>query len=465
MNKFFFIFFTLTISSFFFACDPEELNNNSTLKFSENQITFDTVFTTLGSTTKFVTIHNTSNAPLKTKIRLASGNQSYYSINVDGVAGVSFDNVEIPAKDSIFIFVKVTINPGNQNTPFLVKDSIEFITGNTKQDIDLIAYGQDANFIVADSGPANLRYKIVAGANETTVWTNEKPYVVFGWAVVDSLGTLQIQPGTKIYFHANSGLWVYRYGHLQAVGNKDNPILFRSDRLDEWYDTDFTQWNRIWIMEGTKDNIIDYAIVTNSFVGIQMEAFSEYTGNKTIISNTIIKNNQNSSVIARWADFDMTNCVVTNSGGCSLQLEVGEWNIKNSTFANYSTLGRDSTYPVVYVSNKSSFDNTTYNSKVDIENSIIYGNFTRELIEYKYTGVDLTTSYKNCIIKTYQVLPSFVSCLRNTDPQFVDKTELDFRLKSTSPAINAGISNGVLFDILGNPRTGNPDIGAYEYSN
>jgi len=95
----------------------------------------------------------------------------------------------------------------------------------------------------------------------------------------------------------------------------------------------------------------------------------------------------------------------------------------------------------------------------------MYGNFSRELVEYKYANVELSTSYKNCIIKTYQVLPSFVSCLRNTDPQFVDKSKLDFRLKSTSPAINAGISNGVLFDILGNPRTGNPDIGAYEYSN
>lgn len=464
MKKYFLILFVALISFCFIGCDPEE-NNNTTLKFSENQITFDTVFTTLGSITKFITIHNTSNTTLKTKIRLASGNQSYYSINVDGVAGISFDNVEIPAKDSIFIFVKVTINPGNQNTPFLVTDSIEFTTGTTKQDIDLIAYGQDANFIVADSGPAHLRYKIVAGANETTVWTNDKPYVVFGWAVVDSLGTLQIQPGTKIYFHANSGLWVYRYGHLQAVGNKDNPILFRSDRLDEWYDSDFTQWNRIWIMEGTKDNVIDYAIVTNSFVGIQMEAFLEYTGNKTIISNTIIKNNQNSSVIARWADFNMTNCVVTNSGGCGLQLEVGKWNIKNSTIANYSALGRDTTAPVVYVSNKSSFDNSSYNSTASFENTIIYGNFARELVEYKNATYSLTTSYQNCIIKTYQVLPSFVSCLRNTDPQFVDRAILDFRLKSTSPAINAGFSNGVLFDILGNPRTGNPDIGAYEYSN
>lgn len=464
MKKYFYFIFISFIFTLLMSCDPD-IQNDATLQFSESEVTFDTVFTTIGSTTKSFTVHNTTNSPIKTSIRLASGNQSYFSINVDGEAGVNFENVEIPAKDSIFVFVKVTINPGNVNNPFLVTDSVEFITGNHKQDVDLIAYGQDAHFIVADSGPANLRYKVVAGANETTVWTNEKPYVVYGWAVVDSLGTLQIQPGTKIYFHANSGLWVYRYGNLQAIGSKEHPILFRSDRLDEWFDSDFTQWNRIWIMEGTKDNVIDHAIVTNSFVGIQMEGFSEYTGNKTIISNTIIKNNQNSSVIARYADFDMTNCLVTNSGACLLQLEVGEWSIKNTTLANYSALGRDSTLPVVYVSNKSTFDNSSYTSIANFENTIIYGNFSRELIEYRSTESTLTTSYKNCIIKTHQVLPSFVSCLRNTDPQFVDKSILDFRLKSTSPAIDAGIPNGVLFDLLGNPRIGNPDIGAYEYSN
>lgn len=464
MKKLFYLVAFSILYLTFTSCDPITEEGVS-LKFSENQVTFDTVFTTIGSTVKTFTVHNKSGSDITTDIRLASGSQSYYSINVDGVAGVNFDQVEIPAHDSIFVFVKVTINPGNQNTPFLVTDSIEFITGKQKQAVHLVAYGQDAHFIVADSGPTNLRYKIVAGANETKVWTNDKPYVVFGWAVIDSLGTLQIEPGTKIYFHANSGLWVYRYGHLQAIGNKENPIFFRSDRLDEWFDSDFTQWNRIWIMEGTKDNILDYCVISNSFVGIQMEAFTEYTGNKTIIKNSIIKNNQNSSVIARWADFDMTNCIVTSSGGCGLQLEVGEWNIKNSTIANYAAIGRDTTAPVVMVSNKSFFDQSSYHSRATFENTIIYGNYTRELVEFKTSTHSLTTSYQNCIIKTNQTLPTFVACIRNQDPQFVDKSILDFRLKSTSPAINAGMNNGVLLDIIGNPRTGNPDIGAYEFVN
>jgi hypothetical protein len=128
-------------------------------------------------------------------------------------------------------------------------------------------------------------------------------------------------------------------------------------------------------------------------------------------------------------------------------------------------MGRDTTLPVVYVSNKSSFDNSTYNSSASFVNTIIHGSIVKELREYKAANYNLTTSYENCLIKTNQTLPTFVSCILNADPKFVGKDSLDFRLKSTSPAINTGKSNGVLFDILGNPRTGNPDIGAYEYQN
>ena len=67
------------------------------------------------------------------------------------------------------------------------------------------------------------------------------------------------------------------------------------------------------------------------------------------------------------------------------------------------------------------------------------------------------------MIKTPNALPSLIDVILNQNPPFKDRTEVDFRLKSNSPAIDAGVPNGVLFDILGNPRVGNPDIGAYEF--
>ncbi|HQQ20662.1 MAG TPA: choice-of-anchor Q domain-containing protein, partial [Bacteroidales bacterium] len=98
------------------------------------------------------------------------------------------------------------------------------------------------------------------------------------------------------------------------------------------------------------------------------------------------------------------------------------------------------------------------------ENTIIDGSFRRELREYKSPEYQLNTLYKNCMIRIPNSLPSFVQVILNQNPQFKDRTELDFRLKSNSPAIDAGVPNGVLFDILGNPRVGIPDIGAYEFT-
>jgi hypothetical protein len=118
---------------------------------------------------------------------------------------------------------------------------------------------------MADSWVGNIHYKIVAGAGETTVWTNDKPYVIYGWAAVDSLGKLIIEPGTRVYLHNGSGIWVYRFGNIHVNGTQEQPVLFRGDRLESWYNTDYAQWDRIWINEGSAENVIQHAIITNAY--------------------------------------------------------------------------------------------------------------------------------------------------------------------------------------------------------
>jgi len=85
--------------------------------------------------------------------------------------------------------------------------------------------------------------------------------------------------------------------------------------------------------------------------------------------------------------------------------------------------------------------------------------------DYTYTGVTINHNMMfngNGIIANATRGITIVNNIVNTNPQFVSPTTFDFRLKSTSPAINAGVDVGFKTDFLGNEIKGLPDIGAYE---
>jgi hypothetical protein len=450
-----------------FSCKPNE-NNDVLLRFSQPMVTFDTVFSGVGSVTKYFTVHNPSNSEITTNIFLA-GKGSFYSINVDGESGTSvnnyFKNVTIPKKDSIFVFIKVHIDPKNQNNPFLITDSIVFLTGTRIQDVKLLAYGQDAKYIVADK---EAGYKIVAGEHETVRWTKDRPYVVYGWAAIDSLGTLIIEPGTKIYFHHNSGLWAYRYSNLEVEGTKDEPVLFRGDRLESWFDKDYAQWSGIWINEGAEVEI-NNAIITNARTGVQINPYItneviNVTPNSLVkIENTIIKNTEKCGVWSMFLNLEMTNCVLANNGASSLQLEGGKYTMKHLTIENHF-MQAERKVPACYVSNVvSAYEDFPYEIKAEFINCIITGRNETEVTVNKKGSASLAASFQNCLVKAKDNSEYFINCLRNEDPKFEDKDKLDFRLKTDSPAIGKGKSIiEVTQDILGNTRKNPPDIGAYE---
>ena len=449
------------------GCHHGQYDETVKLQFSTDTLMFDTVFTTVSSVTRSFTVTNPSADPVKLDIYLAGGTQSYYSINVDGVAGVEFHDVEIPAHDSIFVFVKVTINPTNQNTPYLVTDSVLFYNTQRKQSVQLVAFGQDAHFIIPDHQNPNMSYRIIAHEHEHVHWTNDKPWVIYGWAVVDSLGKLTVDPGTRVYIHHGGGIWVYRYGNIHVNGTFDEPVLFAGDRLEPFYASDYEQWSRILINEGTEDNIINNAIITNSSTGIEVSALMEYLENKTIINNSIIHNNRYYGVAAQSANVEMNNCQISNTGSYSVVMQVGDFTLNHVTIANYYSKQKRNE-PALGLSNYYDKGDTRYlgNTNFVCNNSIIYGvhsDYYDEVITSAYNGVDLNYRFNNCIVKVEEMDGNFVNCF-DRDPLFVSNYNQDYNLKENSPAIDAGMTGlGITTDILGRLRNGNPDIGAYEY--
>ena len=125
-----------------FSCKKEIsfTEKKATLHFSNDTILFDTVFTTIGSITHHLKIYNNNDFDVKTNINITGEDEQFYSMNVDGISGKEAENVEIPSKDSIFIFIEVRMDPNNENSPLITNAKIEFNTAGQEQEIALVAH-------------------------------------------------------------------------------------------------------------------------------------------------------------------------------------------------------------------------------------------------------------------------------------------------------------------------------------
>ena len=115
--------FTAILAACFFmaiSCrkDLDATDTMGELRFSTDTVTFDTVFTTIGSTTLSFKVYNPGKETIRiSSISLAGGNDSFFRLNIDGEPVRQASNVDIPPDDSLFIFVAVTIDPTNSNNP------------------------------------------------------------------------------------------------------------------------------------------------------------------------------------------------------------------------------------------------------------------------------------------------------------------------------------------------------------
>ncbi|MFA8449358.1 MAG: hypothetical protein ACEPOW_01550 [Bacteroidales bacterium] len=477
----------------FFSCRKEDDFNNSSsfqLKFSTDTLVFDTIFAKVGSATRKITVLNTSNKAIKiNNIKVIGGNNSPYQINVDGRAGNTQNNIEIDANDSIYIFANVTIDPTEKNNPFVVEDNISFSVNGNQQKVVLQAWGLNANYIVADDFDRyptfKLHYKIVAKKGETVIWTNERPYFIYGgFARIN--GKLIIEKGTKVYCYAGTGIWSAPDAAIDINGTKEEPVIIQGSRTTG-FDKDYAgQWNRIMINESNQDSHINYAIIKNGVIGIQPETKRIIKSNKLYISNSIIENHSIANIYAVASRIQGENLVLGNAGQGGVFLRNGgDYSFKQITVGNYSKTSREN--PAFYVENwiKKNNQQIPFDLNLFIGNSIISGKNTGE--EYFDTIIPsqtTTTNIKiqNCLLSTSRKIENFpdryINTIINKDPKFYGveneiknnnkekETPMYFELTAGSPAIGIGdpkIASEVPKDIKGNNRAlPKPDLGAYQ---
>ena len=447
-------------------------SSDAQLQFSVDTIAFDTIFTTIGSTTQHFTVSNPYDENvIISHIKLEGGENSNFRLNINGEVGNEVYEVEIPAKDSIYIFVEVTIDPNGQSLPMVVQDSIRFTTNSNMQEIKLIAYGQDFNLIKGE--------KI-----ETTTWTAEKPYLVYDYAYVDSLAVLTIEPGTKIFFHKGAGL--YAKGEINANGTFQDQITFLPDRLEDAYKNIPDQWNGIVLYSGSHNNVFNFCTIKNANIGLQVGTIENEGFASLQLTNSRIENMAYAGLFALKSKIYGYNNLIANCGFYAVALLVGgEYEFYHSTIANYwgkySSNARStaavtiSNVLIVPGANGSKISYEGDLEKATFGNSIIYGNISKE-IELGNNNENIFNYYfDNCII---QVPDTFKTSDKNHfrnvwkgsdyDPLFIDPYDkYIYELDTLSPAKDIGkfeIAKRFPLDILNKSRTADDgaDLGTFE---
>lgn len=456
----------LFLVSIVFSCRKEDefTSEATTLRLSTDTVFFDTVFSQVGqnrplSITKQLWVVNTNAKGVKVNIALKGTAAGIFKLNIDGVPTAALTGKEIRGNDSIVIFVQAYLNQGNSNTPFIVTDQLLFETNGTSQDVDLVAWGQDAHY---------LNDSILAVANH--VWTDDKPYVIYNSVLVPKGATLTINEGTKVHSHVKSTFYVQ--GTLIINGTKDKPVIFQGDRLDPYWRDNAGQWIGIRLLPGSVNNQITYTIIKNGVVGLEADSLSSNANPNLILQNSIIQNMAAAGLVGYSSKIVAINNVINNCSQFTFYGALGgNYTLYHNTFANYG-IGFNRQTPQ-FVLDNSPFKNAAgaivakFPLDFDCVNNIIYGSQEEELVfnnaedgEQSFT----IHNFSNNLIRTAKIKNLPNTNIINADPIFENSVEFNYSLKSNSPAKGKGVFiTGIDKDISGNPRnTSKPTIGAYE---
>jgi hypothetical protein len=495
----YFILFIFGILITFSSCrtDFDTVASSGNLKFSRDTVYLDTVFKNIGSSTYQLKVYNTTKNDISIPtIQLKNGLNSKYRMTVDGMSGNNgkiFKDVTLLSKDSLYIFIETTADITDANpTDFLYTDQIQFDSGANLQEVALVTLIQDAVFLYPKKNPDGTKEKIKIDGKDVDgfyldendpvngnelIFTKQKPYVIYGFAGVPENKTVTFQAGAKVFFHANSGLYVANKASLQingAVSTTDkleNEVVFEGDRLESLYDDIPGQWNSVILEKGSTNHSINHLTLKNAITGLNFKS----PDNTTIqIKNTQIYNCAEYGILAQNARINGKNIVINYAGLASLScIYGGNYAFTHCTFNNNWQSGAQF---AVNLSNNlaGATPETNPLTQATFNNCIIYGSNTNEFNLNKNASVAFVYQLNNCLLKfsssttnpDYQFKTDAVhynQIILNENPKFFNVSKNKFNIDNTSAAFAKGNQAYIIpQDILGITRTSPPDLGAYQ---
>lgn len=518
----------LVLSLFFLtSCrkDFDTIPSSGNLEFSKSTVYLDTVFTGVASSTYTLKVYNRSNSDISIpSISLGKGAASKYRLMVDGMMGEDgpdantlgdgklFKNVELLAHDSLFVFIEETSDIADANpSDMLYTDNIQFASTTGVQNVNLVTLIQDAIFLFPDRTPVsgggysyeslqldnndpNSKIYGFSLTGSELHFTNAKPYVIYGYAGVESGDILTIDPGARIHFHDQSGIFVKNGGSIQINGTPSpsttpllNEVIFEGDRLEPDYANVPGQWGIIYLAEGSTNNSINHATIKNSTVGLFVDRQDATT---TQIKNTQIYNASNYGIVGRKGKIYGENIVINNCGQSSLACILGgTYDFLQCTFTDFWTSGSRQT-PSVYLDNTYLQNNTLFVSDLNanLTSCLIYGSNNIEIGVKQSTVAQCNVDVQYSLIKfqdsgnqfgsnplygfvTNPTPKNNIVATNNTpnNPNLKNTAKNDLRITTGSSVINKAKAQATPPNDINNvPRPVSPqrpDIGAYEHIN
>ncbi len=464
MRNLLYLFFSFMLLTVAVSCISDDFNNSPgvRLRFSTDTVSFDTVFTDLGTPTARLKVFNPDKKSVSiSSIRFANP-ESPFSMNVDGVSGSDFRDVEIRGGDSIFIFIECYLPENTDALPFRITDNLIFQLNGNEQKVCVEAWGRNV---------VRLRNALVE--SDMTL-TADLPYIIFDSLTVRPGATLRIEPGAEILFHDKASLVVE--GTLEAIGAPGKMIQMRGDRLDNvlpdvGYDILAGQWKGIRFAPESFGNRMEYVDMRSTSQGVRIDSTANLERSKLILVNSWLHNSESTVLESRHARVDAYGCVFSEAADAVVSLTGGIHNFSQCTLANYYLFSVISN-PILSLYHLMPDDYGVISNPLmhaNFDNCIIYG-LASDINIPDLTGADVFLRY-TLLKANGSDDANFLNCIWGEDPKFLtirSEYYFNYHLAEDSPVLHSGdpalINPLTDSDMDGTPRISGADrpaLGAY----